>query len=378
MPLKIIFLQNSESLCLIKNLAWKNNPTTFAYKFSVNEDVKTESIDNISYFSVSDYEFERFNVDLDVSTNDMSRMSATADPEWEKRTVFLKKLVEGKSTLYYYEDGNLIRFFVTNNDQKTVQQLVYKQYVPHTYIETNTKFIGQLYDIMKEKLPDPAIYKKLKYDKASLIKLFLKYNAANGIDSKNIVASQDNAIINFKFTPGILFVSADAIRNDVPNQKMDFGSKAAIRIGAEVELLFPFNNHKWALFTDPYYFQYENTGSVANYTWKANVKFVDIPAGVRHYMYINKKSKLFLNVAYVLSLNTGSSSVAYSYISDSQTYSKAFKVKNSPYFAFGVGFSYERYSIEGRLNLKRELLPNTDYVNATLGSVGLIFGYKIF
>ena len=364
--------------CLIKNIGWKNSPSQFVYKLSENTESTTETIDNVSFFSVSGYEFRRFTVNLDRSTNDVGRMSVTPDPEWETKTVFLKVLVKGKAALYHYEDGNLVRFFVSTDDNATAQQLVYKQFIRNTGIETNTKFRGQLYDIMKDKMPDANRYKNLKYDKDALVKLFLEYNGADSEDSEILAASQNKAVINFKITPGVNFASADAVRNDLPNAEMNFDTKPVFRIGAEIELLFPFNNNKWALFADPNYYQYKNTSTVANYTWTVDVKYIDIPAGIRHYMYLNSKSKLFLDAAYVLTFSTGSSTVSYSYISDSQTYSKSFKASANTYVSFGAGYSYDRYSIEARLNLNREILSNVDYVNSSLSSVGIILGYKIF
>ena len=364
--------------CLIKNIGWKNSPTQFVYKLSENAESNTETIDNVSFFSVSGYEYRRFTVNLDKSTSDIGRMSTLPDPEWELKTLYLKVLVKGMATLYHYEDGNLVRFFVSTDDNTTAQQLVYKQYLLDTGIKTNTKFRGQLYDIMKNRLPDANRYKNLKYDNDALIKLFIEYNGDDSVNSENLTIAQNKTVINFKITPGVNFVSSDAVRTDVPNQIMNYDTKAVFRIGAEIELMFPFNNNKWALFADPNYYQYKNSGTVANYIWTTEAKYIDVPFGIRHYLYLNSKSKLFLNAAYVLSVNIGSSSVHYSYTSDSQKYSNSFKLTSNPYISFGAGFSYDRYSLEARFNIKRELLSNTTYVNASLGSASLILGYRIF
>jgi len=364
--------------CLIKNIGWKNSPSQFTYKASENAESSIATISDVSFFSVPGYEFRRFEVNVDISTGDVGRMSDSPEPEWVSKTVFLKAIVKGKATLYQYEDGNIVRFFVSTDGDASARQLEYKQYLSGGSVATNTKFRGQLYDVMKDRIADANRYKNLKYKSEALTKIFVEYNGADSKGSQNVTALEKRTMVNFKITPGVNFMSASAVRNDIPNPELKFDPKPVFRIGAEIEVLLPFNNNKWALFADPNYYQYNNTSSVENYTWTIDVKCFDVPVGIRHYMYLNSKSKLFLDVAYVLSFTNSSKAVSYSYVSDFQTYSKAFKGAANPYFAAGAGFSYDRYSVEARFNIKRDILSNTEYADSGLSSVSLILGYKIF
>ncbi|MES2485280.1 MAG: hypothetical protein V4581_04935 [Bacteroidota bacterium] len=80
--------------CLIKNVAWKNTPTTFEYKATEETEVQTGSIANVKEFSVSGYKFVKHTIELDRSTTDISRMDENNKPVFKKETLFLKVLVE--------------------------------------------------------------------------------------------------------------------------------------------------------------------------------------------------------------------------------------------------------------------------------------------
>ena len=364
--------------CLIRNIGWKDSPTEFDYKLTEAAETQKANIKNVKKFNVSGYEFRRFTTDIDRSGNDVSRMSIKEAPEFIRETLFLKVLVDGKATLLHYEDSNLVRYFVSTDDNATAQQLVYKQYESDGKVGYNNKFRGQLFDIMKDKLKDPERFKSIRYSKDPLVKLFLEYNGGSGQEVSNLSASQNKSVINFKITPGVNFTSLDAMRRDGAGQKFDFDGKAIFRIGAEIELQLPFNNNKWALFVDPNYSQYKNKGALKNYKWNADFKYLEVPAGVRHYMYLNENSKLFIDAMYVLALNVGTSQISYNYLSDGQQYANPFDVTKTSYAAIGAGFSYSRYSAEVRLNLNRGILHNYVLVKSEYSSVSFILGYKLF
>ncbi len=74
-------------------------------------------------------------------------------------------------------------------------------------------------------------------------------------------------------------------------------------VGIELEALLPFNKNKWALFTAPTYQQLKfNESQGIKPSGTAHIKgkytFIDLPIGIRHYFYLNEKSKLFIDGAF--------------------------------------------------------------------------------
>lgn len=108
------FLTNEEQRveALIKNVDWKNNPTTFTYKLHEGDDVKTGNVNTIRQFEIyGQSKYISAAVNIDRSTNSLANMSLSREPEYKLEKLFLKQIVTGAASLYSYADGNINRFF---------------------------------------------------------------------------------------------------------------------------------------------------------------------------------------------------------------------------------------------------------------------------
>ncbi len=355
--------------CLIKNIAWKNNPVSIEYKLSESEEPAIKTIEQISEFSVDNaYKFIRFTVNIDRSPIELSRLSYDKQPEWKTETIFLKVLVEGKATLYQYEDGNLTKYFFSNTDNTKAEQLVYKEYFVNGDVAKNSMFRQQLYTLMIDGNINRKKFENLSYDKNTLVMLFNEYDGNTGEKVKDHTLKQNKGSVNLKITPGISFSSLE-VSNTVSNAYFDFGGNTSYRIGAELEYIMPFNNNKWSLFIDPNYQSYSSSGRKKNQEMKAEYTYVDLPVGVRHYMFLNEKSKFFIDAAYVMSLAFGDNYIQYG--------GSKLDIDNNSTIALGGGFSYDRYSIEIRHNFNHQTI-NYAYWNGKFNSTNIIIGYKLF
>jgi len=364
------FIQNgTKTECLIKNLAWKNNPVSIEYKLNEADAPKTKTIKEISEFSVDDaYKYIRFTVNIDRSPIALDKLTNIKDPQWSKETLFLNVLVDGKTNLYQYEDGNLIKYFFSTGDHTQAEQLVFKEYIKETAVAQNNMFRQQLYSLMKGDSNDMEKFKKLKYSKDTLLKLFLEYNGTNGQKVTDHTEKQNKGSINLKITPGVSFNSLSLDINSSDN-RFDFGGDTTYRIGAELEYVLPFNNNKWSIFLDPNYQTYAVSGQNGNQKFKADYKYIELPIGVRHFMFLNQNSKFFVDGTYSLGFALGDSNIEYGY--------RNLAIEKNSTIAFGAGFSYKQYSIEARYSVTRNIL---DYVNlaANYKSTNIILGYKLF
>jgi hypothetical protein len=96
---------------LIKNKEWKNNPDNFKFKVNEDSEASNKTIVTCEEFGVSTIKYKRFIVNIDMSNpKKSSNLSESRNPEFIKDTLYLKVLVEGKASLYYYTDGNIERF----------------------------------------------------------------------------------------------------------------------------------------------------------------------------------------------------------------------------------------------------------------------------
>ena len=109
----IIDNNNRKVECLIKNSDWKNNPKEFDYKLSDNDSPKKGNLSTIKEFSVPGVmKFIRVDTKIDRSPMDESVLSDSINPDWSSERLFLKVLVEGKASLYFYQEDLFWRFFL--------------------------------------------------------------------------------------------------------------------------------------------------------------------------------------------------------------------------------------------------------------------------
>lgn len=374
--------------CFIKNLDWKNTPTDFKYKLQLNDsESKVETISTVQEFGIdNESTYKRFKIEIDRTSNEVGNLTTNENPTWKEETLFLKILVEGDAVLYEYTGDEIRRFFYQTQNSK-LQQLTYLRYLAETRnevngnINQNNTYQKQLYDDVRCGNITVKDIKKLTYKKSELTNYFIGYNNCKNPSSIKAKPTTKKGELLLRITPSINFTSLTIPDRNDYNVNVDANNKTIFKIGFEGEYILPYNKNKWSLFIDPTYQKYENqtTYSVKSlflsqndqtHTAKINYSAIEIPIGVRHYMFINKTSKLFLNVAYVFEVN-GKATISY----DQTEY---YSSQTSQNFAFGFGYTYKNaISLEMRMNTTKNLLGELPYSKANYKSFGFILGYKI-
>jgi len=373
---------NKKIDCLIKNIDWKNNPTEFEYKLSQNDTVKKETIQTVKEFGINNVsKYIRAKINIDRSSDQIKNMSSDRNLNFQEELLFLKVLIEGEASLFIYTDGNLTRFFYKLKDSE-INQLVYKRYLVNIKIKENSYFKQQLFLQLKcEKIGLNDI-ERLKYSKRDLEKIFITYNECHSLNYINYEPMQKKDLFNLTIRPGINYSSL-VIQNTLTGSRGDFGSKFGIRFGIETEFILPFNKNRWGIIIEPTYQYYKSEQSEENSSVsggilvsKVDYKSIELPVGVRHYFYLNDKSKLFTNISYVFDFPNNSS---IKFLRNDDSMLSELEIKSRWNLALGVGYKYkDRYSFEMRYNTNRKILSDYVFWNSSYNSFNLIFGLSMF
>jgi hypothetical protein len=381
------FINNSNQKidCLIKNNDWKNNPETFEYKLSENSEpaiADVKSAKEFGIYSISKY--IRSTVKIDKSKENLDDLSYDKEPTYVEEVLFLKVLVEGKSNLYYYVNGNLQRFYY-NTDSSAIEPLVYKKYlVSENVVEENNQFKRQLWADLK--CPTIGINKveNLHYKKNSILNFFMEYNKCSNSNFTRYDGKVKKDLVNLTLRAHLNNSSA-YIRNTAytRNSTADFGSKSTLGFGIEAEYIFPFNKNKWSIFVEPTYQNFKaeiitDDFFVATKKLISNINYssIEVPLGIRHYLFLNKNSKLFINASYVFDFNLKSS---IEIRRDDNTYYNSLLVSTLNNTSFGIGYKFkDKYSIETRYQTSRTLLSDYLFWDSSYTTASLIFGYSFF
>lgn len=374
---------------LIKNQGWANNPDSFVYKTDEKSQESTGTLSTIKEFGIyNDVKYVTYNGDIDYSSDNTGDLSSNKEPEFKKASVFLKEIVTGNKNLYSYQGQNVIRYFYSDSNSP-IQPLIYKKYFfngNNLQIATNEEYSDQLMTIFSGDTKALALASKTKYTSNDLKKIFNEYN--NNISGTANVDTPSETKRNSKFNlavrPGLNFYSPLEITKTFSNEGAP--SKTGFRIGVEAEIVLPFNRNKWSFVLEPTFNLYNNKTAVRTTNGNLyninvdNYSFISIPLSVRHYMFINDKSKIFINAGInVLTIKT---SVAKDFSLDYDGYVfDRFKLSSSQAFksaVFGIGYNYNnKYIVEARYNTGMNMLEEKG-PEANLKYVSLILGYNIF
>ncbi|WP_426483710.1 hypothetical protein [Flavobacterium sp. 2] len=383
------FISNNgtKTECFIKNIDWYNNPIDFKYKINLNDsDSKTETIKNITEFGIeNNVTYKRASVKIDESSNKLDNLSTNKNPIWKDDTVFLKVLIKGDATLYQYVNGDMMRFFYETKE-RPLEQLVYKEYFVVNdnggkTTDVNTFYKQQLYNNVKSETTTLNEIKKLEYKKEQLVKYFIKYNHLDANTVKQNSSNETKSIYLLKIMAGISSQSL-SINSSQPsgytNAKYD--NKISPKFGIEGEYILPVNKNKWSIFMNLAYQKYEdsqeygiitsiNNGQTIQHPSEVEYTNLQMPIGLRHYLFLNDNSKIFINAAYVLNLY-GKFTLKSSLIN--------LESKSENNFALGLGYNYKnKLSAEVRANLKKNLLREYTVFKTDYSTIDLLFTYTI-
>lgn len=374
----IIQTNGTKVNCLIKNEDWKESPKTFEYKLGENGEVTLGSVDNIVEFGSGDsFKYVKATLEIDQSSDTVGNLSDERNPLMKKETLFLKVLLEGKASLYYSEREIYPRYFFKVNDGN-IEQLVYKRYMATpTRMGTNEYYKQQLATALNcDKLTESS-FGNLEYKKNKLINIITNYNTCESSETVQYKKKDRKAAFNLSIRPGATFSSLSIQKSG--DEEVEFGNNTGLRLGLEAEYIFPFNNAKWSLFIEPTYRSYKAEKEVVYVDYftiqkttlvTATYNSVEVPVGGRHYMFLNNEAAIFIDAALIVDVT-----VLDSEITSSNENGYDLQVNADTALAFGIGFRYNKYSIEARYHTSRQLL-NYDNISSSFNSFSLIAGYK--
>ena len=381
--------------CFIRNVDWKNNPTRFEYRLRPEGDTHTALISHVKEFKVDgEAKYIRAKVKINRSTDDTNALDTNKKIIYSEEVLFLKTLSEGDAVLYYYEEKNLRRFFFKITDS-AIEQLLYKRYRttekvisygdlrPVEKIGSLNTYKQQLWNSLKCKNISRAQVNALKYNLGDLVALFEKYNAC--IDPNYVKTSPTylKPQYNVSIRPGIRWSSLSISNSNSIFRNVDFNPKTGIRLGVEIEAILPYNRQKWSVLLEPTYRAYKEStqtrplGQFSNTTLDVDTDYtsIEIPLGIRHYMLISSKSKVFINGIYLVDIPLNST------VTFGSPDNTELNIGTNGGFAIGVGYNHNnKISLEARYQAPREILGNDNVSSyrSDYSGFSVIFGYNIF
>ncbi len=375
------FINNNDEKieCLIKNEDWKNNPTTITLKYSINEQPTTKTIEAVKEFGINEeIKYERATVNIDKSRESLDALDNNRNPTFKEEQVFLNVLVEGKGSLYSYEDRSFQKFFFKTEDSN-IEQLIFKSYLKeNNRIAENNYYKQQLLNNLKCPGVSTKEFQNLKYRENKLVNLFIKYNKCSNAPFSRYSVDNNKITSNWYLKAGVKNSSLEIENLVSRGRDTDFGNQLGFRIGVEAEFILPFKNGKWSLLVEPTYQNFVSKKEEGILTSEVKYHSIEVSFGMRHYMFLNENSRLFINGLVIMDhdLDSQFKSKRPNSILDKST---GLDMKSAINFGLGLGYNYnKKYSAELRYNTDKNVMMNSVGWDSRYSSLSLIFGYSLF
>ncbi len=366
-PGYIITGQEEKVKCLINNGDWKNNPDYIEYR-QKNGETKRGTPASIREFRV--YGFPKYisaKVKIDTSSMRTSELEYTGKPSFQEKTVFLKTLLEGKYSLYVYITEKYKRYFYRKNKGE-IKPLVYKKYFVVTpdkeeKVAENKFYRQQLWNEFKNYGISKKEIEKLDYTTEDLVAFFNKINRRQ--KSQIDIYKKEYVPWHLHLKPAARRAKL-AVADYYHHKIIDMGSRWTYKIGLEMEYILPYNNDRWGIFIEPAFHTFKSEQN----DYKIDYKALELYAGTRYYIPLQKDLKIFINLAYCLNFDFNS---RFYYRPN-----KYLEVKDGSNFSMATGLQYHKWIVEVRYNHKRNLLTLYNNWQTSFKTLDFSIGYSLF
>ncbi len=290
----------------ILNQDWNKNPEDFSFRTSATAETVRKDISQVSEFGVADLKYERHEVE--VALNSIFSVDDLTDqrtPDMEKRTIFLKVILEGSVSLYSYAENNIHKYFLST-PESGVQQLLYNKYkLSDTQVAENNYYQQQLYLYVNCDQP-VSYFQRVDYTRQALEKHFIKYYECTGEEFNRLNNIEKRSTLHLIPKAGINYTTLKYTNARVTD--VEFDPTISPVFGAELEYILPFNNNKWGLVFGIMYQQYKSEIATDVYAnpldpstklwYGVDYKSIGFAPGIRHYFFLGEKSALHLTLTY--------------------------------------------------------------------------------
>ena len=373
----------------ILNEDWSQTPAKIKYKYKNGTREATPT--NVKAIGIpGKWKYISATVDMDTVPDITDRLSKNRNPQWVRKTVFLKVLVDGKADLFMYKQPNLVKFFY-RIDQQPIQPLTYRRYYMYDEKGKNYNRIGVNNDYQQtlyNKLKCPRFrrdrFATLPYNSDALKRIFMEYNQCKKQNYKQYHTYNSPGIFQiYGFIRGDLFQLQILNSQTQPVNQPDAYHTGG-GLGVSLEYVLPFRHNIWGIYSDPglrwaqmeLSFEKKNaiSGSVEKYKWEYTNLSFDFPVGIRIHFLRRENWNMYAEMGYVMNIRLGSQLKQYK----DDEWQKTIQPQSKAFWQWGIGMTAGRINATLRYYTNRNLIANYTLYDSPYRGYALMLAYKIW
>lgn len=366
----------------IDNRGWRSNPESFDFKSNETSTLEILTLDQALEVEIFGYgKFVRKELTIDLSSTDYNKLSDSATPQYEIRTIFLRVLIEGSLTLLEYSEGNNQALFIESPSKRTTQLLFRMYRIGLTTLMTDYTFRTQLSELLNCSFTDQSEINTLEYKSRHIKKIIIEYNKCINSEYKVYQYKTVTDSFNFSIRPTFKLASLTITNNNTSNirieRKVESLNNTGFKFETALELVLPFNHGSWALAVEPG-FQYlkKNISNDFGSNYKLIYKSIEFPFGIRRKFLLKNESEIYFNVFSVYDFALRSS---LTFEREGRFFTYEYKVRSTPNLFLGVGYKLQNgISVDFKYSTKRNLVANAATLNVGYDYFSIGVGYQLF
>lgn len=380
----------------INDKNWERNPSFI--EISHNGGVKRLTAADINGFVLSTGDiFEAFVVDVDKSPTNLNQITPNSLPIIERDTVFLRAILKGTSSLYYFRDENAKEHYYFQKGDKVPEELIYrttkhKDRVKSGYVKTPL-YRGLLTTHMTD---CPQLYEKIEkldFTRSALADIISAYNQCVGGATGEYVAAKDKLSFSMLALGGLSYNSLNFESKSFKELTASKFSNAGYTAGISMLATLPRLRGKWALQGDLLYKYFaaegnhtekrDNSTDVYTVTdTKFDLGYLGVDVAVRYKILDNKLQpyiKAGVSNNFIVADNSTQLVYKKFYTTESTKTQKPLEDfrKHEQALQLGAGLALNRLSAEVRVERGNGLSPYSS-LKSTRNSLMLLLGYTFF
>ncbi len=201
-------------------------------------------------------------MEIDYSPRETKDLTFSPKPVFKTDTVFLRMLFSGIANLYVLTDENFKQHYFIRKDSSGIHERIYFRYLKEVQkkvsIRENQRYKGQLTYFFSDCPSLKNEILNLEYKEEKLVSLFKKYNLCLGGEEAAVTYKKEKGIakINLGFVAGATLTTIKFV-SDLPElyylTQTSYKNSVKPAVGVSVNIIFPQNQGKWALFSEMAY-----------------------------------------------------------------------------------------------------------------------------
>jgi phage pi2 protein 07 len=391
----IVDLKGDTVIGEIDNRQWERNPVEIKFRKNPTDLVIVFNQFQIKAFGVAGNNYISALVKVENTSRNVQNLSFSAEPEITTEAAFLKVIVQGPKSLYFYQNRmDIPNFYIYYESE--YQLLMYKKYLKktmndHELIE-NKSYLGLLTLYLSDCKNINGKINKTSYNLESLKSLFdaYYYRVSTGSmpEETRVIEKQDYGV-RFGVTQTNINIRSDR-KYDELLASSRFNPSLNLTAGLFYTIYFPEKFHHWSIKSDLMFDSFKfHFDTLYNYVDAEDYDTYEISLESSQIRVLNMISYTVDIAEVQLSAAIGiTTSISVSFV-DRQVYGHmgyyGFRSYDHPVFyedhqiersgVVGFGASYKRFNLEARFESGKFTPPPSERVKE-LSRFHFLLGYK--